>query len=65
MFAEQGLALQDSSVSDQQQNSSQGEEFAGQQGGQDGEGQAYLNENGNQETVTESARQLSLVDYYA
>lgn len=64
MFAEQGLALNESSVSDQQSGESSKEEMAGE--GQGGEG-GYLGQSVEEDAIEGSgaARSMSLVDYYA
>lgn len=64
MFAEQGLALNESSVSDQQSGGASKEEMAGE--GQGGEG-GYLGQSVEDDIIEGSgaARSMSLVDYYA
>lgn len=64
MFAEQGLALQDSSVSDQSSEQQRREQFAEGDGagGQYGGG---ANVDGEEGVQPESAKSVSLVDYYA
>jgi flagellar hook-length control protein FliK len=64
MFAEQGLALNESSVSDQQSGGASKEEMAGE--GQGGEG-GYLGQSVEDDIIEGSAaaRNMSLVDYYA
>ncbi|MGI1671206.1 MAG: flagellar hook-length control protein FliK [Neptuniibacter sp.] len=64
MFAEQGLALNESSVSDQQSGGASKEEMAGE--GQGGEG-GYLGQSVEEDIIEGSgaARSMSLVDYYA
>lgn len=64
MFAEQGLALQDSSVSDQSAEQQRREQFAdgGGSGSQYGGSVGVEGEDGAQ---PENARSVSLVDYYA
>ncbi|WP_420599303.1 flagellar hook-length control protein FliK [Neptuniibacter sp.] len=64
MFAEQGLALNESSVSDQQSGGASKEEMAGE--GQGGEG-GYLGQTVEDDIIEGSAaaRNMSLVDYYA
>lgn len=64
MFAEQGLALSDSSVSDQQKGDSAKEEMAGEGRGNEG---GYLGQTseGDAQEVGAMGRGVSLVDYYA
>ncbi|MFY0675783.1 MAG: flagellar hook-length control protein FliK [Neptuniibacter sp.] len=64
MFAEQGLALNESSVSDQQSGGASKEGMAGE--GQGGEG-GYLGQSVEEDAIEGSgaARSMSLVDYYA
>ena len=64
MFAEQGLALNESSVSDQQSGGASKEGMAGE--GQSGEG-GYLGQLAEEDAIDGSgaARSMSLVDYYA
>jgi len=64
MFAEQGLALQDSSVSDQSAEQQRREQFA--EG--NGSGNQYggsVGAEGEESAQPENARSVSLVDYYA
>ncbi|WP_415897491.1 flagellar hook-length control protein FliK [Neptuniibacter sp. QD72_48] len=64
MFAEQGLALQDSSVSDQSADQQRREQFADG----DGSGNQYgggVGAEGEEGAKPENARSVSLVDYYA
>ncbi|WP_415900069.1 flagellar hook-length control protein FliK [Neptuniibacter sp. QD48_11] len=64
MFAEQGLALQDSSVSDQSADQQRREQFADG----DGSGNQYggsVGVEGEDGAQPENARSVSLVDYYA
>ncbi len=65
MFAEQGLALQDSSVSDQGGDRGHQEGLADNEGGADAQyvGNDQVEDGDSQ--VGESARSMSLVDYYA
>lgn len=65
MFAEQGLALQDSSVSDQQQSDSRREEFAGDQNRSDGGYLGQSSDGSADESDVQRGRPVSLVDYYA
>lgn len=64
MFAEQGLQLQDSSVSDQSAEQRGREQMARDEasGGQYGNG---ANAEGDEESVASNAKSVSLVDYYA
>jgi flagellar hook-length control protein FliK len=64
MFAEQGLALTDSSVSDQQKGDSAKEEMAGDGRGNNGGYLGQAAEGDAQETVA-AASSVSLIDYYA
>ncbi|MGH1462125.1 MAG: flagellar hook-length control protein FliK [Neptuniibacter sp.] len=64
MFAEQGLALNESSVSDQQSNGSSREEMAGE-GGSGGDGYLGQSSENDTEEGAVGAREMSLVDYYA
>lgn len=64
MFAEQGLALTDSSVSDQPKGDSAKEEMAGDSRGNNG---GYLGQTaeGDAQEVGAAASSVSLIDYYA
>lgn len=64
MFAEQGLALTDSSVSDQQKGDSAKEEMAGDGRGNNG---GYLGQaaEGDAQEAGATASSVSLIDYYA
>lgn len=64
MFAEQGLALTDSSVSDQQKGDSAKEEMAGEGRGNNG---GYLGQaaEGDAQEAGAAASSVSLIDYYA
>ncbi|MGB0206058.1 MAG: flagellar hook-length control protein FliK [Neptuniibacter sp.] len=64
MFAEQGLALTDSSVSDQQKGDSAKEEMAGDGRGSNG---GYLGQaaEGDAQEAGAAASSVSLIDYYA
>ncbi|MCP4596519.1 flagellar hook-length control protein FliK [Neptuniibacter sp.] len=65
MFAEQGLALQDSSVSDQGCDGDNKRGLGDSEGGADAQYVGGDQVEGNDQQAGESARSMSLVDYYA
>ncbi|WP_415893367.1 flagellar hook-length control protein FliK [Neptuniibacter sp. PT8_73] len=65
MFAEQGLALQDSSVSDQSADQQRREQFADSDGAAGNQYGGSVGAEGEEGAQPENARSVSLVDYYA